>query len=323
MNAAPPSSETPRQPVSTVRKLIPWILVLLVIAAGGWLIWANQDELAELEFGSPIHVAVVALALAATVACMGELHRAVLKVFGVHLTILEAFSLSAITIFSNFALPMRSGNAIQAVYLKRTHHLPFALFASSMAALSILFLGVSCGLGLAAMLWISFETQTQHPLLAAFLALACVGSIGLVFVPPPSGLKQDNRILRAMARIASGWDQIRRSRETLRKATFILIANTLASAIGIYSGFHTLSLPLSPEGSVLLATSQLLGGIMNITPGALGFREAFGIFFATALDITPTKTLIALAAIRVIKILTAVALALPASAILKRQSRRS
>ncbi len=316
-----PNRDNLGQQVSQARKVIPWILLLLVLVAGVWLIWANQGELAELKFGSPIHIAVVALSLAASVICLGGLNRAVLKVFGVSLTRLEAFSLSAISTFSNFALPLRGGTAIQAVYLKKTHGLPFALFASSMAALYVLFLGVSCGLGLAAMTWISFETRTFHPLLAAFLALACIGSVAVVLVPPPSLGGRDNRILRQMARIASGWNQIRRSRETVLKAMYIMVANTLASAAGIYSGFHTLSLPLSLEGSVLLAASQLLGGLMNITPGALGFREALGIFFATALDISPTKTLVALAAIRLVKIVTAVSLALPASAILKRHSR--
>ncbi len=305
-----------------MRKLIPWILLLLVMIAGGWLIWENRNELSELEFRSPIHVVVVAASLAASVACLGGLNRAVLKVFGVELTRIEAFSLSAVSMFSNFVLPMRGGTAIQAVYLKKTYDLPLAHFASSMVALYVLFLGVSSGLGLAAMTWVSVETQTFHPLLAGCLAVACVGSVGVVLFPPPSLRGKDNRIARQVARIASGWNEIRRSRGTVLRAMLMMVANLLTSAAGIYAGFQGLSIAVSLVGSLLLASSQLLGGLMNITPGALGFREAFGIFFATALGISPAKTLVVLAAIRVVKILSSVCLALPASAILNRHSQR-
>jgi uncharacterized membrane protein YbhN (UPF0104 family) len=79
---------------------------------------------------------------------------------------------------------------------------------------------------------------------------------------------------------------------------------------------------MDTPGVVLITASQQLGGLVSLTPGAVGIQELLGVYFASSLSITVTETVVVLAAVRVVKVLTAVIIGMPGFVILTRKLKR-
>ena len=169
---------------------------------------------------------------------------------------MESFKLTSSSSLANFFGPLQSGPGVRAVYLKKKHGIPIKKYGLATLYYYGLY-AVFSGLFL-----LSGNAQWRLPL----LVLLVLGALGVVYV---LGLRQKRQKQSMSPHLKAA------SLIWLAVATFLQISCTVAiywvelSSIGAHV---TLPQVLSYTGAANLAL------FVSLTPGAIGFREAFLLF---------------------------------------------
>jgi len=104
-------------------------------------------------------------------------------------------------------------------------------------------------------------------------------------------------------------------------ATLTVFACSLLGAVGFYCGFRAFALPIDAPGALLMMSSAQVGGLLSFTPGAVGFQELVGLYFATVLATSTAETFVVLGTLRLIRVLVAILVGLPSLFVLSHASR--
>jgi uncharacterized membrane protein YbhN (UPF0104 family) len=305
------------------KRALSWFLVLSFAILAGWYVTRNFEDFGKLRLASKTALLAIGGLFAMSLFLQGLFSLFVLRAFSVRLSLAECFSLSAATSMSNFLLPMRGGAGIRAVYLKKFHQLSYTMFLSTMATFYLLFVLVNTGLGLIGMLWICLTSGAFEWELLAITSGLFLLSAWAIFLAP-SLPKGKGPFWGKVLAVGCGWDQIRKSRTLLSVTILIVTLNSICMMASYYFGFLAFSIPQRLPECLLIMSSQVVGGLVTLTPGAVGFQEVIGVYYARIIPASTTETLSVLATARIVRILTAIALGLPALLFLSRhQARRS
>jgi uncharacterized membrane protein YbhN (UPF0104 family) len=164
----------------------------------------------------------------------------------------------------------------RAAYLRTAQQLPL----SKMPALSLcnIVLMFTAG-GFLLLFADTLLLLTGHPVPWQLWALALVaaGSVG-VFAFSPSVLRRiapaRGRVARIIGLAVEGWDTLRTDRKTLG-AVFLLGGLFIVASMGnALLGFHALGIAITLPTALCISVFSSVSGILNLTPGNLGVREA-------------------------------------------------
>ena len=220
--------------------------------------------------------AVQVVAMLALTLISGTVYATVLRTaanhLGTRLSLGESVAMFWATAYANF-LPMKAGLALQGVYLKRNHELPYSRFASYTAGVYvILFLAIGvAGMGLSVPSVLRGECGLLVPAGFAALALACLVPI---LVPAAGRYAGGSRALGALSRVVQGWHELRSDRGMLLKITVVSAASILLQSLRLVVAYRALGYD-TPWNAVLLVA--LAGGfveLLSVVPGGLVLREA-------------------------------------------------
>jgi uncharacterized membrane protein YbhN (UPF0104 family) len=309
-------------PLRKVQSVFSYIATSAFIAFAAYWAWCNWDKIEQAFSLNVEFLSFLIPLIIISVLLIGLQNQVVVSHLGFPLRFLQWAGLAFTSTLANYILPMRAGAVMRAEYYKQRCGLALTSFGSSMALVYVTTLLANSIIGLCVMLFLKLKTGILSiPLFWGFLAVVFICLIALVLSPRPSEKQQSSRIIGALVRIHSGWDQLRRSPLLLLETIVISLALTVIYAIRLSIAFAATGHIVSAPGCLLAAALVSVSMFIGLTPASLGIREAAIVFASMAVGVTPEISLVAGAIDRAVAMLVVFILG-PISMIgLSRQTR--
>lgn len=288
---------------------ISWIALTAFAALAIFYVYANWQELASVRLVTPAAACWVAVCMALRMTLRGFFQWQTMVALGCPISCGDALRLNYAGAMMNMLLPMPVAPAYRAAYLKRLHNFPFSHFASTVAALFVFYLAASCILGLVGLIMLQRSGQPAPTAIWAVL-IAVFFACGIPLLPK-RWLSKVIPSSPRLGRILEGWSQLMQNRRLLSLASLVVVLSIAAGIAALYFAFRAFDFQIGIPGSMLLMSSQRLGSLVKLTPGAIGYQEMVSVYFATALRLTTAQAVIVLGMTRCINILVAISLGLP------------
>jgi uncharacterized membrane protein YbhN (UPF0104 family) len=303
-----------------LRGVVSVTLCVLFIYLGIRFLLAHSAEVRSLHLKHSLSLGLLAVCFLTNIGLRGVVHLEILRCFDVRISLREALCLAFAASMMNHILPVRIGAGYSAAYLRQRYRLSLSLYLSTVAAFTVLFVMVATILALSCMPFIGIPVGSGAGGILLMLVAVLFGGVLLLFGPIGT-LPGTSSFYVFCNRFLKGWNQIRRSWRLLGVALGVGLLSCLFGAVGFVLAFHAFGLELNVPGSVLLFSSQRIGGLVGITPGAVGFQELAGLHFARVLAISTTQALVVLATARIVRVFAALVTGLASMGVLAWGSR--
>jgi len=261
------------------------ILQYLVVVGGIALIvfltrgqWGAIKNIAEIKFSTMVLASAFFL-LSQVIA--GYIFKLLVSVFDVHLQFKEWFGLVAIRSFGNY-LPLSTGVALSATYLKINKNLKLSSFASFFSTITIFTVFTNSILALTILLWTFLFKKTFPPIILSifvFLFLFCL----MILILPLPKLKETGKISKFINNIHGGWLLIKSRKKLLIKVMTLQTIYVLCLALQLHLIFDDLNYTISILQSLLIILLSSMIRLTTIFPGNLGLRESIIAFMGKEL----------------------------------------
>lgn len=239
----------------TNKKYRPWLVVVIVAATLGLFthFFASHPQyLRELAHIPPQRIILILALYGLSVGCLSWANTAMLELCGHRIPFKENALLTAYSSIANFFGPLQSGPGVRAVYLKTKWHVRLRDYTLA----NLIYYGIFASLS---MLFLLVGTR---PLWQTALALIAVAAFSFLVITWFSGRRHDT----------SGFALRPRAMATLLAATTLqvsLLATIYFTELRIVNTGISLGQATSYAGAANFAL------FVSLTPGAIGFREAF------------------------------------------------
>jgi uncharacterized membrane protein YbhN (UPF0104 family) len=246
-----------------LRKVVPAIVTLVVLAALAAFLVEHRAHIAETHSLRPGSFLAVAALIAATLGLRSLAHQRLFGRLGVSASLRDWFALVTVSALSNY-LPFSGGLVAKALYLKRVHDIPYRLFAVGQASLVLAIFATNGAVGLATLL-LRLPESAAGVVVAIFALMIASGA--LVLVPE-----------RAARRLGGRWFPWEAtSAPAVRRAwpgvALLQVGILLATAASLKLCFSMGLSDVPFAACVLFAASAVITRLVSITPGAIGIRE--------------------------------------------------
>jgi len=246
--------------IKTVSRALVGIATLAVTA---YVFAENPSYASMLSTVSLPHLAIVVFF--STLIHIGNafLLKRVLDPFEIDLSIRRALAITVAGRVGNLISPLRAGDALKAVYLKKKANLPYTHFLSILIATYVLSFLVVAVIGLVVL---SASPNIPGPpgLLAAF-AISAAACLLLLRAKPPLPFE-------IVEKVWSGWEMIRENR-VLPSLIAILAFNLASSTLAMMAAFASFGASVGLMQALMLAVVNSYSRLITLTPGNLGAKE--------------------------------------------------
>lgn len=291
-----------------VRMIITILALICFIGIFYYLFKKYHFSFHEL-FKVPISIMLLMVALVLlTFLVRGLIIKSLVKMFDVKLSFYEWYGLSIFRKYLNY-LPLKSGTIAKGLYLKRCHNLPLALFISVLGGFFILFLLSNGVLGI--ICWSIGGKQGTNLEFVVPLAFAVFILVGLVFMfySPPELSRRRGFFLTHLDRMYKGWRLIREDRNTVATVTFLSLMTTVIYSLKLLVLFRWQSVQVSFSQAIMISVlTNLVTIFINVTPSALGIKEAVLIYTSSLMGVGIEACLYVAAIDRIIAMMVTVVL---------------
>lgn len=239
-----------------VKKILGPIIVLATLSGFGWYVYANPEVIDRLKATPPLTaVAIILLYACITLCLMGVLYGS-LKLYSRQISTTENFYVTSYSSIINFFGPGQSGPAVRAAYLKLKHGVGIKQFMFGTLVyygFYSLFSGIIIAIAIFPW-WIS-------GLLTATASILCILTLQM--------LRQRRSDLFKRVRSSSVGYFI------IALAALLQVA---VIAVIYYIELQTIGSSVSAQQALIYTGAANFALFVALTPGAIGFREAFIIF---------------------------------------------
>ncbi len=255
--------------------MIKWLKHILGIALLSFLIWylvrhwqdvrallkLNGFELAIIYFVSFIGILNSAAAV-----------MAILKPMGIRALFIDMVLLQNASLLLNY-VPMKFGTLFMANYLKRHYGLKYSQFGTFSVYLTLLLSAIAALTGIAAVVFVYGLAGVQKQILVGVFLVCFIASVFLMFVPlpVPGGT---SRLVIVLRDFLVGRKAVAQDAKALFWAGFFLLFNFVLASVRLAVIYHSMNVKVHPAGFLVLGALGFILMFINITPGALGIREA-------------------------------------------------
>lgn len=258
----------------------------VAMAAIAWYLGSNWTQVKPLLSLEPGYLLAILLLLLVQMGLQAFANRMMFRSLGYAVGFDICVWLSVVGNAANQFLPLQSGSALRAFYLKRVFAVELSQFGSAVIALQLMILINSCmiasAIGLVFMPWNW----------ATLLVLVSSGSVFLVaalifFLPRISN--PQTRIMAFAARAIDGLHNLKSPRS--RFYALLLCANLLClvdSSI-FYLACRCVGLDVHLANAVFLSSFVSVAAFISLTPGNIGIRESLYGIFSQAVVLTPVE----------------------------------
>ena len=255
--------------------MIKWLKHILGIAILSFLIWYLAGHWQQVK--ALLKLDVFELAVIYFVSFIGILNnavviKAILKPMGVKVFFGDMVLLQNACLLLNY-VPMKFGTLFMANYLKRHYGLKYSQFGTFSVYLTLLLSAVTSLTGIIVMIFVYGLADVQKQLLTAVFLICLVASILLILVPLPVP-KGTSRLAIVLRDFLIGRKAVAQDTKALFVAGFFLLFNFVLTSIRLAVIYHSMNVKVHPAGFLVLGALGFILMFINITPGALGIREA-------------------------------------------------
>ena len=118
--------------------------------------------------------------------------------------------------------------------------------------------------------------------------------------------------MKRVYRIVTGWRTIVGSKKLIFGASAVVVLSTLVSATAMLISFKIFGIEIEIPGALILMSSQRIGSLIKLTPGAIGYQEMVGVYFTTILAPTAVQATVVFILTRIVNTAVAALAGLPA-----------
>lgn len=300
----------PEQPRDSRRyaTLAKSVLTLAFVTAGVAYVSTRFGEFQSLAWPSATAIAVVAFGFIASVLFRSLFNFFAARQLGSALTLRESFMLSAVVTASNAILPANPGATFRAVYMKKVHGFAYGYFASATAVSFLVTTLIISLVGMGLLLLISRELgYFRLDLFIALPLISIVTGAGL-FLRGSTHAGQGNSIWTSFK---SGYFDLVGESRLVYLSILVVSANLVVAGLVWVVALREYAPDITALEGFLFAASQIVSGLINLTPGAAGFQEVVGIYVGQSFAITAVELFAILIWVRVVRVLTAIILSIP------------
>lgn len=305
-----------------IRSLVMPVFSVLMIILVIWFFNKHWESVKAVRFVNLNLIWILICLVGARITLRGLFHWQVMRSLGVDIPVGEALALNFAGTMMNQLLPMPVGPGYRAAYLKSKYSFPFTLFASTLAALFIYWLLVSTTLGLLSAIWYYYARDVGDWWIFAILGSATASCLIMFVIPKFFNVESnsDNWLGKRLSKILLGWKTIVGSKRLVAAASIVVVLSTIVSAAAMLIGFRIIDVDIEVAGSLLLMASQRIGSLIKLTPGAVGYQEMVGMYFANILEPTAAQAAVVFGLTRIVNTAIGVTLGLPSLWILSGRS---
>ncbi len=256
--------------------LIKWLQHLVGIAVFAWFgfyIWQRKDTFAEV-FDIPIAQFLLPAFLVLVGWGTGALQNwLIYRAAGIPVGFWQMWRLNLASQFGNY-LPLRLGTVIRAQYHKVLHQCSYARFGGVFGFRVVLnFIGIGL-VGVVATIGVALSGgQFSLELCLIFLGMFLLPML-VWWIPAPKRWLTENRIGRTIDQMYQGMAAIRSHRRAVVLVLLSIVARQAVIAIRFGVAAHLTGVEVTVPLLLLISALEFLVGMVALTPGALGVREA-------------------------------------------------
>ncbi len=240
---------------SRIRALIAIILLVIILALFGYYIHAHPQVIHELR-----HISLWLMLM--LIACYGLLllwwmgvYNATLALCGKPLPKKENLLLTIYSTLANFFLPLQTGPGVRAAYLKRRHKVPVYSYLMASLIYFAIYAMISAGF--------LFATSHYWYLDAPAIIGAAIISYLVIFAARKLFARRNAEI------------KLQLTKEKLLRLFLMTLGQLLTQALIYGIELHEVSGNLNPIRDLSYTGAANFSLFVSLTPGAIGFREAF------------------------------------------------
>jgi uncharacterized membrane protein YbhN (UPF0104 family) len=256
-----------------------WISAALFIALIALLIWyvtGHWEEISgllRLDRGTVL----LLLGLGIASAVINSLyHLAILRTFGLRLTLLDWMGVTIVSNAITFVVPMRGELALAASYYKRVNGLAYTRSVSIVAGNMVFGVSFSLLEIIAAMLCVGLIDGGWPLLIWGVTALGVLCIAVLVFV----SLASESRLRRRMEKwkivrdVIAGFNTLLRSRTLIWQLFLCMTGSNIVRLLTIMLCFRAAGHPVTLYAALLYASLAWLASVIAVVPGNIGLKES-------------------------------------------------
>lgn len=257
-------------------KLISYAILILVVYFAAIYLAQNPALLQHLNQIRPRDFVFLSTIVLVSFLVNGYRTRVLTEVYtGKNLHFKDWFGLSMINSLGNYS-PFQGGFLARGYYLKNYYHVPYSHFASSILASTVLTFSDYGLLSCVAIIINYLLTGAFYQIpFFVLLGMAISGFALLALFPKLKRVKSESGyIFKKLKSFIEGWETISGNRRCLRDLIFADIMALTVMSLQFFTAARIMSVGINYFQSIIIAAMATISLLINITPGALGIREA-------------------------------------------------
>ncbi|MCH8059511.1 MAG: flippase-like domain-containing protein [Proteobacteria bacterium] len=296
------------------------LLTLAFIGAGVIYVLSQRADFQALNMPSATAVFVVAAGYIVSVFFRSLYNAFTARRLGASLSITESFMLSAVVTASNYVLPMNAGAAFRAYYMQRVHAFPLGYFASATVVSFIITVLLMSSFAMVLLVLIYLDLgYFRLDLFIVLPVLAGTAGAGLLLRGDESQADNDEE-QSLWGSFRSGYLDLVKDTRLVYVSLLLVIANFVVASAVWTVALRDYAPEIATTEAMLLSASQIVSGLITLTPGAAGFQELVGLYVGASFSATTVQLFAVLVWVRLVRVLTSLLVAAPCAIALRRKS---
>src|SRR3989344_1602687 len=283
--------------IKSSKTFVSVLITLSVVIFSVVFIMNNYHNLVKVPFTNKFLIPIVALLFFLTLIINGVLFYFIMVKFDIKLQFKELLSLAILNYFGNLITFFKGGSGLRAVYLKTKYKFNYSLsiFVFLFSTLIILF--TTFFMFVISIIMLYLKTSNHYFLLLSVYALilaAILFSLVLLFKLFSVYLKKFKIVQYLNSRLVGikfGWEIVRSDKQIIFIISSLTMVNVLVFTFITSLEYKIISVNISFLQSLFLSSASIFTILTNVTPGAIGIREAVFISTSNVIGISNSSSL--------------------------------
>lgn len=288
-----------------LKRLVPYVLALVVIGAGAGYALRNAPAFESLEISSWGLIPWLVATSIIIVILNGLVFRLLVEEFGVGLSFPEALGLSFLTAIGAYVVPGVGGLGLRGAYLKKKHGFQVSKFVSTIGVSFVLTLALNAVVGLCVFFGLYLSGRVESLVIPAIFAVVAAGGVIVLFVPSGRWPARLPLFKKADSTLA-GWRSLLRNRKLMTRLVVLLLTISLAAVVNLYLALSVFDSGVTFLDAFVISSMDILTLVVNITPDRIGISEGAVLATSDVFGYAPAAVLAGTVIRRLVSILVAV-----------------
>lgn len=290
-----------RQRKNKTKKIISWVLTLVVLALMGWYLLKNRGIFENLWEIRTMDIVVIALLQPINIIISAVINKLIIDRIDQKIPMIDSIMLQFTNNFLNRFIS-EGGAVYRGAYLKAQYAFPLSKFLASLGGVYIISLMTNAFLGLIFSLWIYLQSEIYNGYLLAAFAVVLLGTIFLVVIKP--AFKSEKWLFRKINQVIQGWNSIKNNGALVGLIFLLSCLTLLNSGIIALTVYRGLGWDLRLVNAIFYSTISAMVNVINLTPGGLGINEAILMFSSEVVGLSSEIVLLGSLLLRAISMVS-------------------